>query len=127
MPLGRSRRQSSSPTGSGRPATERTPSTIDLNRDAVSVRRSTIAGLSPFACAAATSSAFAASISGFAASIASATASSAAFFSAVVSVRSARAAARAFRPSAWISSATVMAYPSASSFRRLRFAVPAPS
>ena len=95
MPLGRSRVHSSSPTGSGSVAMWRTPSTIDWNRASVSMRRSTIAGASPFAFAFATSTAFAALMSAAFFSSADAIASSAAFFSSVESFASSPAAARA--------------------------------
>ena len=55
MPLGILRVQIFSPTGSGSPATWRTPSTIDLNLGGVSASLSTIAGEMPFFFAASTS------------------------------------------------------------------------
>ena len=95
MPLGRSRVQIVSPTGSGSDATWRTPATIASKRAGVSVRRSSIEGLMPFSFARATSAAFAAAISPRCASSASAIARSAAFFSSVVIFASSAAAERA--------------------------------
>ena len=96
IPLGRSRVQIVSPTGSGRVATCRTPATIASNRAGVSVRRSSIEGEIPASFACAKSMPFAATIDARFFSRESAMARSAAFFSSVVFFASPAAAARAF-------------------------------
>ena len=96
IPLGRSRVQIVSPTGSGNVATCLTPATIASNRAGVSVRRSSIAGEMPASFACAKSMPFAATIDARFFSRESAMARSAAFFSAVVFFASPAEAARAF-------------------------------
>ena len=111
IPLGRSRVQIVSPTGSGSVATCRTPATIASKRAGVSVRRSSIAGAMPVSFARDTSAAFASHIAPRAPSSASATARSAAFFSSVVIFASPADAARARTAISCIVSCTVICVP----------------
>ena len=87
-PLGRVYILSTTPMGSGRAATCRTPSTMPAMRSAVRVSRSSMAGRIPASFAAATSSALAESHSPCRSVRMAAMASSAAFFFAVPAVES---------------------------------------